>query len=53
MAKQGQIIAVCTSASRSGYKTDIGIGLPVKGFGLEGGAVLTGSLIESMEGATR
>jgi MOSC domain-containing protein YiiM len=34
----GQIIAVCTSANKGERKTDIGSGLLVKGFGLEGDA---------------
>ena len=38
MSKQGQIIAVCTSANKGERKTDIGAGLLVKGFGLEGDA---------------
>lgn len=35
---QGQVIAVCTSAAKGERKTDIGKGLLVKGFGLEGDA---------------
>ena len=38
MLKQGYIIAVCTSVSKGERKTDIGQGLLVKGFGLEGDA---------------
>ena len=38
MSKQGQIIAVCTSANKGERKTDIGSGMLVKGFGLEGDA---------------
>jgi MOSC domain-containing protein YiiM len=38
MTKQGQIIAVCTSANKGERKTDIGEGLLVQGFGLEGDA---------------
>src|SRR5574339_616846 len=38
MSKKGEIIAVCTSANKGERKTDIGSGLLVKGFGLEGDA---------------
>ena len=38
MAAQGQIVAVCTSISKGERKTDVGSGLLVKGFGLEGDA---------------
>lgn len=38
MSKQGQIIAVCTSANKGERKTDIGAGMLLKGFGLEGDA---------------
>ena len=38
MTKHGQIIAVCTSASKGERKTDVGSGLLRKGFGLEGDA---------------
>jgi len=38
MSGQGQIIAVCISANKGERKTDIGSGLLVKGFGLEGDA---------------
>lgn len=38
MSKHGQIIAVCTSANKGERKTDIGAGVLVKGFGMEGDA---------------
>jgi len=38
MSTQGQIIAVCTSVNKGERKTNIGSGLLVKGFGLEGDA---------------
>jgi MOSC domain-containing protein YiiM len=38
MSKQGQIIAVCTSANKGERKVDSGAGLLVRGFGLEGDA---------------
>ena len=38
MSKQGQIIAVCTSVKKGERKADIGAGLLVKDFGLEGDA---------------
>lgn len=38
MSKQGQIIAVCTSANKGERKTDIKAGTLVKGFGLAGDA---------------
>jgi MOSC domain-containing protein YiiM len=36
MSEQGEIIAVCTSAHKGERKTDVGAGLLVQGFGLEG-----------------
>ena len=38
MPRQGEIIAVCTSANKGERKTDNGRGLLVKGFGLDGDA---------------
>jgi MOSC domain-containing protein YiiM len=38
MSGQGYIIAVCTSANKGERKADIGQGVLVKGFGLEGDA---------------
>jgi MOSC domain-containing protein YiiM len=38
MVQKGEIIAVCTSVNKGERKTDVGSGLLVKGFGLEGDA---------------
>lgn len=38
MAQEGEIIAVCTSANKGERKIDIGAGVLIKGFGLEGDA---------------
>ena len=35
---EGRVVAVCTSANKGERKTDIGCGLLVKGFGLQGDA---------------